>query len=341
MRIRILGALGALALFAPAAASAAYPHVVSAGESLSSVAAADGLSIAQLAAENGLSPDSQLIAGSTLLIPPQSSSAVTSSGASSTPVAATTTSATVGDGDGDADDVGVSESAGTSSTSSTGTTTSVSTGTGGYLVQPGDTLWAIASRNGIGVNSLAAANGLDPNGLLLSGSSISIPGASASAPTMVSTTPSSTAPAVVSGHSGPPPYPTPERVSAPQVSSIGSANGVPGSLADAIGWQESGFNNALTSSAGAVGVMQIMPGTWDWIQRSLTAGSPLNPASATDNVRAGSLYLHQLLSATGSPSLAAAGYYQGLASVRAHGMYSDTQNYVNSVMALRQRFGGG
>jgi len=30
----------------------------------------------------------------------------------------------------------------------------------------------------------------------------------------------------------------------------------------------------------------------------------------------------------------------GLASVQAHGMYADTQQYVNNVMALRQRFGG-
>jgi LysM repeat protein len=340
MRFRILGAIGALALFAPAAASAAFAHVVAPGESLYSVAAADGLSVDQLAAANGISPDSQLIAGSTVQIPPQSSAVASSPvTVSSGPVASTTSSGTVGDGDGDSDDPGASS---TVTAASTGTATSVSTGTGGYVVQPGDTLWAIASRSGVSVDALAAANGLDPSGFLLSGSSISIPGASVSTPTLVSTTQSASAPAVVSGQSGGGPYPTQERVTASEVGSIGSANGVSPSLTDAIGWQESGFNNALTSSAGAVGVMQIMPGTWDWIQRTLTAGSPLNPASAADNVRAGSLYLHQLLSSTGGdPSLAAASYYQGLASVRAHGMYSDTQNYVNSVLSLQQRFGGG
>ena len=40
-------------------------------------------------------------------------------------------------------------------------------------------------------------------------------------------------------------------------------------------------------------------------------------------------------------SLAAAGYYQGLGSVRAHGMYTDTRRYVRNVMALQTRFGGG
>ena len=39
--------------------------------------------------------------------------------------------------------------------------------------------------------------------------------------------------------------------------------------------------------------------------------------------------------------MAAAGYYQGLQSVRQHGLFPDTQAYVNNVMALRQRFGGG
>jgi soluble lytic murein transglycosylase-like protein len=138
-----------------------------------------------------------------------------------------------------------------------------------------------------------------------------------------------------------PPYPTLEHVSASEVGSIADANGVPASLAEAIGWQESGFDNSLVSSADARGVMQIIPGTWGYIQRNLTGGVPLAPASAASNVRGGVLLLHALLSATGGdPALAAAGYYQGLSSVRQNGMYSDTQQYVNSVLALRQRFGG-
>jgi LysM repeat protein len=310
MRFRILGAIGALALFAPAAASAAFPHVVAPGESLYSVAAADGLSVDQLAAQNGLSADSELVAGSTLLIPPQSAAVVGSGvGVSSTPVVATTSS---------------------------------TTGTGGYVVQPGDSLWAVASRSGISVDALAAANGLDPNGYLISGSSISIPGASSSGATMVSTIPSSTAPAVVSSNAASGgPYPTPERVSASEVGSIGSANGVPSSLADAVGWQESGFNNDLVSSADARGVMQILPKTWSWIERSLDTGTPLAPASALDNVRGGVLLLRSLLIATdGNMALAAAGYIQGLASVRTRGMYPVTRQYVSDVLALRQMFGG-
>ena len=58
-------------------------------------------------------------------------------------------------------------------------------------------------------------------------------------------------------------------------------------------------------------------------------------------MRGGVLLLHSLLSATGSDAMAAAGYYQGLTSVQNNGMYSDTQQYVNDVLALERQFGGG
>ena len=122
------------------------------------------------------------------------------------------------------------------------------------------------------------------------------------------------------------------------IHTIAESNGVPGSLAAAIGWQESGFNNAMVSSANARGVMQVMPGTWDWVQDNL-AEQPLNPESATDNVHAGVLYLKQLLKQTGGDeSSAIAGYYQGLAGVRRHGMYADTRRYVATVRALMARY---
>ena len=219
-----------------------------------------------------------------------------------------------------------------------------------HTVTQGESLSSVAAADGLSVEELAAANGLDPNGLLLSGTTLNLTGSGSTTTTFVSTTVSSGSSAATSqpvgaaaqGSAAAPPYPTPERVSAGEVGSIAAANGVSPSLAQAIGWQESGFNNDLVSSAGARGVMQILPGTWDWIQRSLTAGMPLAPASAADNVRGGVLLLHSLLAATGGdPAMAAAGYYQGLPSVRQNGLYSDTQQYVNTVMALRAQFGGG
>ena len=304
------------ALAAPTAASASFLHVVSPGETLTSIAAADGLSLDQLAAANGVSPGTQLVAGSTIAIPPQSGAV------STTTTSATASTSAGGDGDGDADD---------------GVATSASASGGSYVVQAGDTLSAIAARAGMSVDSLAALNGLNPDSFLLSGTVLKLSGSTATSATAVSSQPVGSA---AEGSASGPPYPTPERVSSSEVGSIAAANGVPPSLADAIGWQESGFNNDLVSPADARGVMQILPGTWQWINSSL-APAPLSPSSAADNVRGGVLMLHSLLNATGgNEAMAAAGYYQGLPSVQQHGLYSDTQQYVNSVMSLAARFGG-
>ena len=96
----------------------------------------------------------------------------------------------------------------------------------------------------------------------------------------------------------------------------------------------------MVSSANARGVMQVMPGTWDYVQQNLAGGQQLDPNSATDNIHAGVMYLKRLITdAGGDENAAIAGYYQGLASVRERGMYDDTQQYVNNVQALRPRFG--
>jgi LysM repeat protein len=322
MRLRTLLPLAVVSvlLVVPSAAFADFQHTVTAGESLASVAETDGLSVDQLAAENGLSSDAQLVVGQTLNIPPQDGSGAPSS-------------------TGAASDSGNASSGNAPSSSSAG----------GYVVQPGDTLSEIAAANGMSTSELAAINGLDVNGVLRDGTMLQVSdgssasGASSSSDSSGSTDASAPASDASAGQvaSDVPPYPTAEHVSASDVGSIADANGVPASLAEAIGWQESGFDNSLVSSADARGVMQIIPGTWDYIQRNLSGGVPLAPASAASNVRGGVLLLHALLSATGGdPAMAAAGYYQGLSSVRQNGMYSDTQQYVDSVMALRQRFGG-
>lgn len=317
----LLPLAASFALAVPTAASANFLHVVSPGETLTSIAATDGLTVGQLAAANGISPDMQVVAGSTIAIPPQTGAATSSTTTTSTPTSTTTSSA--GDGDADSDDGGT-------------TSTAAPASGGSYVVQAGDTLSAIAARAGMSVDSLASLNGLDPNAYLLSGTVLKLSGTTGSA----SAASSQPVGAAAEGSSGGPPYPTPERVSASEVGSIAAENGVPPALADAIGWQESGFNNDLVSPADARGVMQILPGTWQWINSSL-APAPLSPDSAADNVRGGVLMLHSLLNATGgNQAMAAAGYYQGLPSVEQHGLYSDTQQYVNSVMSLAARFGG-
>lgn len=327
MRLRtVLPLAASFLLAAPAVASANFLHVVAPGESLASVAATDGLSVAQLAAANGISQTTPLITGATLAIPPQGPSA----GTASTVAGAGTTRSAVGDGDGDSDDVGGTVAA-------VRTPAAPAAPAGSYVVRPGDTLSAIAARAGMTVAQLAADNGLNPNGYLVSGTVLRF-GGGAAGPAAASVSQPVGAPA--QGLPTGPPYVTPQRVTAADVGSIAAANGVPPSFAQAIGWQESGFNNALVSNADARGVMQILPGTWQWINSSLTR-TPLSPNSATDNVRGGVLLLHSLLQATGgSPSLAAAGYYQGLPSVERHGLFPSTQRYVRDVLSLASSFGG-
>jgi LysM repeat protein len=309
-------------------ASADFGHVVASGESLSSVAATDGVSVAQLATANGISPDSHLTAGATLQIPPQSGSAVPTSSA---PGGVQSTA------DASAAEFPASGAGGGGSSAGTGT------GGGGYTVLPGDTLSTIAAQYGTTVDQLAAANGLDPAGILPAGVTLSM-GSSSSSSSSSSAAASSSGSVLTassSGTAGAGAQPTPESVSAQDVGQVAADNGVSPSLAEAIGYQESGFDNNLVSSTGATGVMQIEPGTWSYIGSHLATPPPLLPSSAQDNIRGGVLLLRSLLNQTGGdPSLAAAGYYQGLQSVRQHGMYADTQQYVNDVTALRQRFGG-
>lgn len=116
--------------------------------------------------------------------------------------------------------------------------------------------------------------------------------------------------------------------------------GVPVDLALALAYMESGFQQDVVSHAGAVGVMQVMPQTGAWVSRYLV-GRPLNLARVEDNVVAGVRYLALLLRITGRESTALAGYYQGLASVRANGLYTDTKRYIKNIQVLKRRFARG
>ena len=341
MRRLVLAVPTLVLLVAAAPASAAFPHTVLPGETLWSIAAQDGLSTADLAAFNGLSSSTQVIIGQTIEIPPVTPGLGVSAGAAT--AGATSASATSAGAGGPSEPDGDEPEAATTTQS---TVTSASPPPlGGYTVQPGDTLSAIAARAGVPAAEIAAMNGLSLAGPLLSGTVIKLPsGAPQGAGTPNGTPTAGTASASTSTAAAvvPPaaPYPTPMRLDSGTIGQIAAAEGVPSSLASAIAWQESGNNNNLVSSANARGIMQIVPGTWQYVQSNL-ADRPLDPTSATDNVRAGSLYLGSLLRATGgSVPTAIASYYQGLGSVRQNGLFPDTQRYVADVMALMPHFGG-
>ena len=224
-------------------------------------------------------------------------------------------------------------------------TTTADTGTAGtHTVQRGDTLTGIARRYGVSVTAIAAANDLSDRDVVKTGEELTIPGVEAA---------SSAIEAAPAGRT----YPTATLRSAArhratlasqQVPSkaqmrtiIGSAArsvGVDPALALAIAHQESGFQAHLVSSADAVGAMQVLPGTAEWM--SQVAGRRLDVLDPTDNALAGVLLLRTLLRSTGGDDeVAIAGYYQGLRSVTERGMFTDTKAYVKNVTALRARHG--
>jgi LysM repeat protein len=111
--------------------------------------------------------------------------------------------------------------------------------------------------------------------------------------------------------------------------------GVPPKLALAVAWQESGWHQRRVSSAGALGVMQVMPDTGRWMR--WYAGRKLRLRDTHDNVLAGILTLRTLRSWTRKDNNAIAAYYQGLGAVRRVGYYDDTAAYVRAVRAHERR----
>jgi soluble lytic murein transglycosylase-like protein len=109
--------------------------------------------------------------------------------------------------------------------------------------------------------------------------------------------------------------------------------GVDPQLVRALAWMESGFQQDVVSSVGAIGVMQLLPETWEFVDVVL-----LGDRTSRDyrgNVRAGVRYLRWQLDAfDGNVRLALAGWYQGARAVREIGLYDDTKLFVRVVLAL-------
>jgi LysM repeat protein len=179
-----------------------------------------------------------------------------------------------------------------------------------HRIRPGETLTAISRRYRVGVQAIARANRLDPRRIILAGAHLRIPAAQAAMG---------------------------------QPFAVRSAidfwsrhYGVDPALVRALAWFESGFNNNLVSTAGARGVMQVTPATWDYVETVLV-GRRI-PRTLNGNVRVGVAFLHQLLHEFGgNVELALAAYAQGPRSVRTQGVFRETEGYVANVLALRRR----
>ena len=127
---------------------------------------------------------------------------------------------------------------------------------------------------------------------------------------------------------------TPGAADALQAASI--RYGVSLDLLTAIATQESGLNQGARSSAGAIGVMQLMPGT--------AAQYGADPYDLQQNVDAGAHYFSDMLRRyNGDTSLALAAYNAGPGNVDRYGgipPFTETQNYVASVLGMIGSDGG-
>jgi len=104
-------------------------------------------------------------------------------------------------------------------------------------------------------------------------------------------------------------------------------------LLKAVAKAESGFRPNVTSKAGAMGIMQLMPGT----ARGLGVTDAFDPEQ---NIMGGAKYLRQMLDRfDGDLSLALGAYNAGPGAVAKHGgVPSFSQNYVSKVLGY---FSGG
>jgi soluble lytic murein transglycosylase-like protein len=116
--------------------------------------------------------------------------------------------------------------------------------------------------------------------------------------------------------------------------------GVPASLALAVAWQESGWQQSVVSRAGAVGIMQLMPATAAWVGEAML-GAPVDMYDTRQNVRAGvQLLAYYLTRYGGNHELVLAAYYQGQRALDLHGIYPVSRPYIASILALESFFGG-
>ena len=109
------------------------------------------------------------------------------------------------------------------------------------------------------------------------------------------------------------------------------AYSVPETLLKAVAFCESGFRANAVSSAGAMGVMQLMPAT----AKGLGVKNPMNPE---ENIMGGAKLISGLLKKYGNNiDLALAGYNAGTGNVAKYGgipPFRETQNYIKKIKSM-------
>jgi soluble lytic murein transglycosylase-like protein len=190
-----------------------------------------------------------------------------------------------------------------------------------YKVRPGDTVWTISRATGVPMDTIVRANQLaDPN-RIRAGQTLDL-----SRPTgPVATAASAAAP--VAG---------PVRGEAAKRLLVAAAReqGLNPSFVLAVSLWESGYNQGRVSSAGAVGLMQVLPATAEWAGPGLL-GRRADINDPADNARLGAALLRHYLDQFQDPKLALAAYYQGPAATRDKGIFPSSRQYVDGIWSLR------
>ena len=227
---------------------------------------------------------------------------------------------------------------------------------GSYTIKAGDTLSAIASRHGVKLSDVLAANQLSMTSIIYPGNKLVIPGASVQPASSAPSAPAANVTPLVPGSFLGFSYPAAVVSSANENKALLNASPVPSreqmrtivadtarqmgvepSLALAFAHQESGFNQRAVSPANAIGTMQVIPSSGQWA--SDLVGRKLNLLDPYDNATAGVAIIKRLIATSKDQDTAIAGYYQGQYSVSKYGMYDDTKAYVAAIKAHQKNFG--
>jgi len=120
-----------------------------------------------------------------------------------------------------------------------------------------------------------------------------------------------------------------------EISSAASKHGLHAALLKAVIHAESAFKPKAVSSAGAQGLMQLMPLT----QKTYSVSNPYDPAQ---NINGGAAYLKHLKNTYSSMDVYLAAYNSGETAVERYGKtippFPETQEYVRRVKILYNRY---